>query len=83
MILGKYEPIIILTTSKITKRNGKEYKQGDYREELRPYVGQSDNHIGWVTLILFSSIYPTDSRTHPAQFPKKYLELTILKNITL
>ena len=48
MILGKYEPIIIFNHFQNYKKEwkGKEYKQGDYREELRPYVGQSDNHIG-------------------------------------
>ena len=48
---------------------------------FRPYVGQLDDHIGWVTLMPFATIYPTDPRTNPSQFCKKYWELTVLKNV--
>ena len=42
---------------------------------FRPYVGQSDTHISWVTLMPFPSIYPTDPRTNPAQFCEKILRI--------
>ena len=37
---------------------------------FRPFLGQTDNHISWVTLKPFASISPTDPRTNPAQFCK-------------
>ena len=40
---------------------------------FRPYVGQPDNHIGWVTLMPFASIYHTDLRTNPAQSSQRFL----------
>ena len=42
---------------------------------FRPYVRQPDDHIGWVTLMPFKSIYPTDPRTNPAQFDGKILRI--------
>ena len=32
------------------------------------YVGQPDGHIGWVTLMPFASINPTNPRTNPWNF---------------
>ena len=43
---------------------------------FRPYVGQPDDHIGWSTLMPFTSIYPIDPRTNSWNFRKKYWELT-------
>ena len=40
---------------------------------FRPYDGQPDNHIGWATLMPFSSINPTDPITNLAQFHEKIL----------
>ena len=42
---------------------------------FRPFLGQTDNHISWVTLKPFASISPTDPRTNPAQFHKKKLRI--------
>ena len=42
---------------------------------FRPYVGQPDNHIGWVTLMPLASIYPPDPRTNPTQFCEKILRI--------
>ena len=42
---------------------------------FRPYVGQPDDHISWVTLMPFTSIYPTGPRTNPAQFCKNILRI--------
>ena len=44
------------------------------------YVRQPDGHIGWVTVMPFASINPTNPRTNPWTFHKKYWELSILKN---
>ena len=42
---------------------------------FRPYVGQPHCHTGWVTLMPFASINPTNPRTHPTQFGKKILRI--------
>ena len=50
---------------------------------FRPYVGQPDTNIGWVTLMPFTSINPTNPKPIPLNFAKKYWELTVLKNIVI
>ena len=42
---------------------------------FRPYIGQPDNHIGWATLMSFTSIIPTDYRTNPTQYHEKNLRI--------
>ena len=37
----------------------------------------------WVTLMPFTSIYPTDPRTNPTHFHKKLWELIVLKNLVI
>ena len=39
------------------------------------YVGQPDNHIGWATLMPFTSIYSTNPRTNPWNFDEKILRI--------
>ena len=39
---------------------------------FRPYIQQSDNHVGWATLMPFATIYLTDPRTNLWNFAKKY-----------
>jgi hypothetical protein len=42
------------------------------------YVGQPDDHIGRATLMPFTSIHPTESRTNP--FQKKIFRIGREKN---
>ena len=44
------------------------------------YVGQPHGHIGWAKSMPFTSFNPTNPRTNPLNFHKKYQELAILKN---
>ena len=44
------------------------------------YVGQPHGHIGWAKSMPFASFNPTNPRTNPWNFHKKYWELAILKN---
>ena len=43
-------------------------------------LGQPNGPISSATLMPFTSIYPTNPRTNPWNFHKKYWELAILKN---
>ena len=38
------------------------------------YIGQLDNHIGWVTLINFASIYSKKQSTNPWNFHERNIE---------
>ena len=49
---------------------------------FRPYVGQPDDHIGWATSMPFASIYPTNPRTNPWNFPKKMLRIGGVENLS-
>ena len=41
------------------------------------YVGQPQGHIGWAKSMPFASFNPTNPRTNPVDFHKKYWELAI------
>ena len=46
------------------------------------YVGQPDDHKGWVKSKPFATIYFTHPRTNPLFFCEKYWELVVLKNFS-
>ena len=46
---------------------------------FRPFVRQSDNHVGWATSMPSASIYLNHPRTNPWNIGEKYWELLVMK----